>query len=185
MNIPIQHIIGTAALIGLVVSAGLVYSIFTSAAETDVKKQQLSQISESVALNLVEMINLVTFANYTYEPMIKIVDLPVDLGGSTYTIELVNGTNEGKGYFVRANLTSNQHITASSVLPSNSGENLRIYSSPKTSEISAGMDKTAVICSSVVYGKSGTVIWGRAQMETEEEGNSAVRFIEVGLGWLK
>ncbi len=130
------------------------------------------------------MINLVTFANYTFEPMIRIIDLPVDLGGSTYTIELLNGTENGNGYVVRANLTSNQYVTASSILPLNSGENLRTYSSSTISEITAGMDSTAVVCSSVVYGKSGTVVWGRAQMETDAEGNP-VRFIEIGLGWLK
>lgn len=184
MNIPIQHIIGTAALISLVISASLVYYIFTSAAETDIKKQQLSQITENTALNLAEMINLVTFANYTYEPMIRIMHLPVDLSGSTYTIELVNETSQGKGYLIRANLTSNQHITASSFLPSNSVENLRIYTDSTTRQMTAGIQGTTIICSNVVYGKSGIVVWGRAQMETDEDGGNPVRFIEVGLGWL-
>ena len=186
MNIPIQHIIGTVALISLVISAGLVFSVFTSAAENDNKKQQLNQIAENIALNLVEMTNLVTFANYTYSPIIKILDLPTDLSGSTYTIELVDGTNLGEGYSVRANLTSNQHITASSLIPTNSGINLRIYANPATTQISAGIDSTAVICSNIVYGKSHTVVWGRAGLEINETDPEeiSIRFIEVGLGWL-
>ena len=41
MNIPIKHVIGTLALIGLVVAAGLSYTMITAYIEMDMVKQQL------------------------------------------------------------------------------------------------------------------------------------------------
>jgi hypothetical protein len=86
----IQHIIGTVSLIGLVISAGLFYAVFTSSVQDDNRKKVLAQISESVALNLEEMINLVKFSKYSSDYLIKIIDLPTDVGGKAYQIQLVN-----------------------------------------------------------------------------------------------
>lgn len=183
MNVPIQHIIGTVAIIGLVLTTGLAYSIITSFVEMDLKKQQLKQISENVALNIVEMSNLVRFANYTNKPMMKIVDLPVDLGGSTYTVELVDGTAEGEGYFVRANLTSNEHVTATSLIPVNAGQKLILYTNSTTTSMIVGFENTNITCSGTVYGKDGTVVWGITLLEVGPD-DSAVESVEVGIGWL-
>jgi hypothetical protein len=121
MDIPLKHVIGTIALIGLIISATLAYTIITSYIEADVAKKQLQQIAEHVALNLVEIISLVNFAHYsTTEPMIKILNLPVDLGGKAYTIQLINKTNQGEGCYVTATLVSRTDVTASSLIPLNS-----------------------------------------------------------------
>jgi hypothetical protein len=183
MKAPIQHIIGTLALIGLMISIGLAYSVITSYVETDIKQQQLKQISENVALNIVEISNLIRFANYTNKPMMKILDLPVDVSGDSYTVQLVDGQAYGEGYYVRANLTTNEHITAKSLIPTNAGQNLVLNTTTATSNLTVGFDNTNILCSGLVYGKNGFVIWGSTKQELGPN-DIPFQIIEVGIGWI-
>lgn len=121
MDVPIKHIIGTVALIGLVAMTAMAYTIITSYIESDVKKQQLKQIAENVALNLVEMANLVNFENlFADRNVTKTIDVPTDLGGNVYLIELMNGIEEGQGFYVHAYLLTKNEINAHSPIPLNS-----------------------------------------------------------------
>ncbi len=52
VEVSIQHIIGTVALIGLVISSGLFYTVFTSYVQDSNRRKELEQISATVALNL-------------------------------------------------------------------------------------------------------------------------------------
>jgi hypothetical protein len=110
MGIPIKHVIGTVALIGVVIAVGFSYTIITSYIDADIMKQQLNQIAEYVALNLIEITSLVNYANYSGTPMMKILKLPSDLGGRTYSISLLKLVSEtGQGYYVEAQLVSIDH----------------------------------------------------------------------------
>jgi hypothetical protein len=183
MKVPIQHIIGTVALIGLMITTGLAYSVITSFIDTDIKQQQLKQISENVALNIVEMSNLIRFANYTNRPMMKILDLPIDLSGSTYTVQLVDGQTFGEGYYVRANLTTNEHTTATSLIPVSAGQNLVLNTTTATNTLIVGFDNTNITCSGVVSGKSEFVVWGVTRQELDPN-DIPIQAIEVGIGWI-
>jgi hypothetical protein len=166
VEVSIQHIIGTVSLIGLIISAGLFYSIFTSFVQDSNSEKQLGQISENVALNLEEMINLVKFSKYSRDYMIKIIDLPTDISGRTYKIQLVNDdSTTNKGLYVHAFLATQQTVSADSAIPYNP----RLYSSDDTPlifnttdiiyKINVGVENLIVACSGTIYGKNGVVIW--------------------------
>jgi hypothetical protein len=165
VHIPIQHIIGTVALIGLVVSAGLAYTIMTSYIERDILEQQLKQVSEIVALNIVEIVNLANFANFgnltRNGTMIRTLDLPSDIGGKSYAVQLVDQTSQNQGYDVISYLSSEGSTRATSEIPINSTQSsVQLVTSgpPITCWIEVG--KEAVTSSTVVYGgNNNTVVW--------------------------
>jgi len=163
MDIPLKHVIGTIALIGLIIAAGLSYTIIISFIEADVNKKQLNQIAEHVALNLVEIISLVTFANYSdiYAQM-KILKLPSDLGGKAYTIQLINETSQNQGYYVQTQLVTRKDITAKSPIPLNSTQTqLKLITNEDGTIPVRGEDTKIIQYSGTVYGGThDVVVWG-------------------------
>ena len=142
--ISLQHIIGTVALIGLVISTGLFYTMFTGSVQIDSRQQELKQISQNVALNIEEMINLVKFetrssdnSNYT----VKILDLPTSIGGQTYKIQLI----DGNPMMVHSFLATQTTASADSAVPYNTGgTSLSVNSSASEYQITVGADKTVI-----------------------------------------
>ena len=153
-EVSLQHIIGTVALIGLMISTGLFYTIFTTYVQDDNRKKELGQISENVALNIVEMINLAKFSKYSSEYMVKIIDLPIDIGGRAYKIQLTEDQ-------VSAFLATQPTVIVNSTIPKNSGDiSLKLNTSDTVySGIEVGVDNLKISCSGTIYGKNGTVIW--------------------------
>jgi hypothetical protein len=181
VEVTLQHIIGTVALIGLVISAGLFYTIFTSFVQDDNIKKQLGQISETVALNLVEMINLIKFSKYSSDYMIKIIDLPTDVGGRSYQIRLANDANR---LYVHTFLTTQQTVSANSTIPYNSGDiPLKLNTKETIYNIHVGVDNLKIACSRTIYGKNGTVIWANPDW-TNSTGDSP-SLITIGIGWVE
>ena len=84
--VSIQHIIGSVTLVGLIISAGVFYSLFTDFVQNDARRKELGQISENVALNMEEMINLMKYSQYYNNYTLKIIDLPADIAGKSYKI---------------------------------------------------------------------------------------------------
>lgn len=168
MDVPIKHVIGTIALIGLVIAVGLSYSIITSYIEADVIRKQLEQISEHVALNLVEIVSLVNFANFVKDrPMMKILDLPSDLGGKAYIIKLVKveGTDQIKGHYVQAQLATREDVYARSSLPLNATQSQIVLITDTTGKLPVTGEDKIIEYSGSVYGgtqeirdKTGLVI---------------------------
>jgi len=153
MDIPLKHVIGTIALIGLVIAAGLSYTIITSYIETEVTKQQLNQIAENVALNLIEIITLVNFANYTGNVQMKILELPSDLGGKAYTIQLINETSQNQGCYVQTQLVTRKDITAKSLIPVNSTQtHLKLVTDEEGTQQVRGENTKIIYYSGMVYG---------------------------------
>jgi len=122
MDVPIQNVIGTVALIALIVGVGLAYAMYTSSVEADAMKQELKQIAENVALNIVEISNLLNFASNptSNSTLIKTLELPDDLTGRAYAIQILNQTTEGNGCFVRAFLVSMNSTFSDSQITINS-----------------------------------------------------------------
>jgi len=160
MDVPLTNVIGTIALIGLVITSALAYSIVTSYIETNVLKQQLNQIAEYVALNLVEIVNLVNFANFLNNgTMMKILKLPSDL---PYLVKLVNETHSGRGYYVQTQLVERSDITGSALIPSNATETGTIFviDSSGTLNIVKGDAGSIRYCNTVYSGAQNIVVWG-------------------------
>lgn len=92
-HVSIQHIIGTVALIGLVVSLALAYQIIVSSVESSVIKTQLSQAAEYVSMSLANIISLTDFTygilDTSLTPVVKRLDLPKTIGGKPYNLTIV------------------------------------------------------------------------------------------------
>jgi len=165
MDIPLKHVIGTIALIGLIIAVGLAYTIITSFIEADVNKKQLNQIAEHVALNLVEVISLTNFANFmSNETMMKVLKLPFDLGGKAYLIKLVmfNETGESQGYYVQTQLVTRNDITAKSLIPLNTTQTQQtlVTDGDGTLLVRGGTAGTIQFSSIVYGGVENVVVWG-------------------------
>ena len=180
VEVSLQHIIGTVALIGLVVSACLFYSSYTTAVQNDSREKQLGQISENVALNIEEMINLAKFSKYSSDYMVKIIDLPTAVGDQTYKVQLVSDPD--KGVYVHTFLATQPTIKADSTIPYNSGIiPIKAETTETPYNIVAGANNLTITCSGTIYAKSGTAIW--ANMDWTSGGNEP-DLITIGIGWV-
>lgn len=168
MDVILKHIIGTLALIGLVITVGLAYTTTASYVEAEAAKVQLKQISEHVSLNLVEVISLVSFANYPSK-QIKGIDLPTDIGGKAYMVKLM--VKEDKCY-VRAELATGIVYTES-LIPIKPNENVRFLT-----EMEFIQGENGEIYSGIIYGgNSNTFVWAELIRPDGE--------MVAGLGWKK
>jgi hypothetical protein len=181
VEVTLQHVIGTVALIGLIISASLFYTIFTGSVQDDNRKKQLVQISENVSLNLEEMINLAKFSRYSIDNMSKIIDLPTDIDGKTYEVQLVDDPIQG--FIVHSFLATSPSISSDSTIPYNSaGTPLKLETTQNPYPMTIGVNQQKIVCSGTVYGKNGTVVW--ANIDWTGSNGDAPRQIIIGLGWL-
>jgi len=168
MDVPLKHVIGTVALIGLVIAVGLAYTVITSYIEAEAARKQLEEITEFVSLNLVEIISLVNFANYTGNIQMKIINLPADLGGKAYLIRLVNET--GQECQVQAQLVTRNDVSAKSPIPLSSSEAKikLITDSEGTLKVGEGEIKQIFYSGTVYGGDHDIVVWAKKVYSTEE-----------------
>lgn len=159
MHVPIQHIIGTIALIGLVISACLAYGIIASYFETGVYKQQLQQVADYVSLNIVEIANLANFTSLEFtsnNTLVKAIDLPLDIGSKAYAVELMNSYGQNL-YNVTAYLLSQKDIRATSLMPFASARCL-LETTAQTFIVNNG--QAIVTSSPIIYGgNNNAVVW--------------------------
>ena len=180
-QVSLQHIIGTVALIGLIISTGLFYTVYTTYVQDDNRKKELGQISENVAVNFEEMINLAKFSKYSTDYMVKIIDLPLDVGGRAYEIQLMN--NSKNGLYVHAFLATQNTVSSDSTIPYNAGGiPLKLETTENLPDITAGADNLIIARSGSVYGKNGTAIW--ASLDWSDSGDSP-NLITIGIGWVE
>lgn len=166
MHVPIQHIIGTIALIGLLISAGVAYSVITSYIADSIIEQDLKQVSGTVAMNLIEIINLASFENFgvitSNDTLARTIDLPLDVGGKAYAVQLVNRADQNQGYDVTTYLVSKNTTRASSSIPINSnlGDVQLITNVTDKSTYWVCLGKDFVTSSALIYGgANNTVVW--------------------------
>jgi hypothetical protein len=164
LHVPIQHIIGTVALIGLVISAGLAFSVVSSFITEDIIEQQLEQVSDVVALNLEEVVNLINFANsgemyQRNNTLTKALDLPLEVGNKAYTVTLTR-TADG-GYNVVSSLVSQNTTSATSMIPVNSTtSSLQIITYSMAMIYDGEQENWAVTSKSTIYGgNNNIVVW--------------------------
>ena len=172
MGIPLKHLVGTATIMSLIIASGLSYSVFTSYIEAEVLRRQLNQVAEHVALNLVEVVSLVNFSNYSsVEPIFKVLKLPQDLGGRSYIIELVNETSRGGGCYVRARLATRGDVYASSPILLGQGSGLELKTEGEgTIDVQEGAGGTIQWSGKVYGGVEGFTVWGLMNGTRQEAG---------------
>ena len=131
MEVPLQHVVGTIALIALVAAAGISYQVFASYIEANVYKTQLGQIAESIASNLIEVISLADFGGTvtTNQTLIRTINLPTSLNERAYLVRVVNISEVGTGekYYVQAELVTRKDIYARALIPVSSNSNIILY----------------------------------------------------------
>jgi hypothetical protein len=140
----------------LIVSVGLAYNIITDYLQTDIRKQQLQQVAENVALNLVEIINLANFGNSANGTLTRVLDLPSDLAGKTYLVQIVNDTTQPNGCYIKTYLDTRPDITATSLIPLQANQpQVDLITSPGTL-----LGNQVVWHNATIYGgSSGIVVW--------------------------
>ena len=161
MDVPITHIIGTVALIGLVISVALAYGIIVDYIEANVLKSQVKQIAEYVSMNLVNLISLTEFAYGDLSSptvMTKTLELPEDLNENPYLVRLVN---ESGNCYVEVKLITRSDISARSPVPLNS---TRAHITIATEETINGInsifpDETITLFTTVYGGNPNIIIW--------------------------
>ena len=180
VEVSLQHIIGTVALIGLVVSVCLFYSVFTASVQTDNLGQQLQQISGTVSLNAEELLNLVKFSKYSQDYMVKVIDLPNAVGDEPYKVQLLSDPQ--KGIYIHAYLANQPSIYADASIPSNAGGTSIVAETSQTPHIiNVGADNTAITCQGTVYGKNATAIWAKLTWSPD---STEPDQITLGIGWV-
>lgn len=159
MDVPITHIIGTAALIGLVISISLAYWIIVDYVEVNVLRAQLEQIAEYVSMNLVNLISLTEFAYGDLSSptiMIKTLNLPENLNEKPYLIKLII---EGGKCYVKAELAARKDIYAKSPIPLNSTRaHVIIATEENISEISGIFPEETIRISAIIYGGNPSIV---------------------------
>lgn len=170
----------------LIISVGYSYTLITSYMEGRILRGQLQQIAEYVALNLVEVMNLVKYTNRSVpEPTYKVLKIPKDLGGRAYIIELKNETVGGKGYYIRARLLVRGDIEAVSMIPINTTElriELKAEGNGTITSRSGNIDWTSVIHGGYEPGVYETVVWG--MMNATQIDGTWIVTLTAGLGRL-
>jgi hypothetical protein len=131
-------------------------------------KEQLNQIAEYVAVNLVEMTSLVNYANYSGAPMMKILNLPIDLGGRAYDISLLKlASAVGQGYYVQAQLVTRKDVSGNSLIPFNSTQTHLTIITDGDGSLTIGGETRTIKYSGMVYGGTpDIVVWGWKENET-------------------
>ncbi|MEM4727653.1 MAG: hypothetical protein QXD04_05305 [Candidatus Bathyarchaeia archaeon] len=186
MHVSLKHLIGTVTLMSLIMSAGYSYTLITSYMEAQILRGQLQQIAEYVALNLVEVINLVKYTNRSEpQPTYKLLKIPKDLGGRAYIIELKNETAGGKGYYIRARLLIREDVEAFSIIPINTTElsiELKAEGNGTITSRNGNINWTSVIHGGYEPGVYETVVWG--MMNATQIDETWIVTLTAGLGRL-
>ncbi|MEM2960938.1 MAG: hypothetical protein QXU67_04975 [Candidatus Bathyarchaeia archaeon] len=159
MDVPISHIIGTIALIALTASVAAYFAITVYHTQADILRQQLAEVSSYVSMNLMEISTLINFASFSSNDsvMYKVINLPPDVSGYAYAIELIN--EESGGILVRAYLLSRQDIEAHVKLPLESEANIKIITKDD-GKINLSIKGGRIESSGIVYsGWDGIVVW--------------------------
>ena len=159
MEVIVKHLMGTVILMALVASTGLSYTIIASSIEADVLKQQLEDVGEHVSSKIVEVAALVNFADYLNNvTMVETLNIPPDVGGRAYAVELRQPTQVGEGYSVNVYLCLNREISASAIIPLNSTANRVTVLAGSEGLLTARGG--VVVYSGVVYSGGVVVVWG-------------------------
>ena len=155
--------------------------------QKDINKKEMAQIASNVSVKLMEIAILATSSNFTI-PLVKTIDIPTEVGGRAYFVELVNASAQGKGYLVMVSLVAEPSANVNSSLPFNSTiTGLPIHVTTSLNPLWGGATWDAPArypavtyingdLKSAVYGGNDAVVWAR------KDGQG---ILYLGIGYLK
>ncbi|MBS7640654.1 MAG: hypothetical protein QXE73_03030 [Candidatus Bathyarchaeia archaeon] len=126
VQVSIQHIIGTIALIGLTVSLALAYQIVVEYVKDNVVRTQLSQTAEYVSMSISNMMSLMDFTYGIFKEYVTVskkLNLPADLSGRAYIVRLANETGN---LYVLVEISGRSDLYAKSPIPVSPTSNVQI-----------------------------------------------------------
>jgi hypothetical protein len=173
--VSIQHIIGTAALLVLVLSLAYAYQIVVTSVQVSVIRTQMEQVAEYVAQSVSDVVSLTEFAYGALSSgtVSKSLKLPPDLSGRPYLIRLEGG---GGSYYVVVEVSGMSNVYARSPIPlRNTTAAVKIVTGEDPDVSSALLGVEPKPC--VYGGNEKAVVWCK---KTWIEGQGYV--ILVGLG---
>jgi len=175
LDAPISHVIGTIALIMLTTSVAAYFAITVYHVQSDILRQQLTEVSSYISTNIMEIITLTNFQNFAgNDTMFKILKIPPDVSGYVYAIELIN--ESGEEILVRSYLLSRQDITVSIKLPLGEDANIEILTIDDGKIILYAGESSRIESTGRVYsGWDGIVVWSWSGSQP----------IQAGIGILK
>jgi len=114
--VAIQHIVGTAALLVLVISLAYAYQTVVTSVQIGAIRTQASQVAEYVAQSVSDIVSLTEFAYGALSSgtVSKSLKLPTDLSGKPYLVRL---ESEGGSYYVVVEVSGLSNLRASSPIP--------------------------------------------------------------------
>lgn len=161
MDVTITHIVGTAALAGLIISAVLAYQIIVGYVEANVLNAQLEHVAEYVSASLVNLISLTEFAYGDLSSptvMTKNLNLPAALDEKPYLVRIINETGD---CYVKAELAARSDVWAKALIPlSSTKAHVTLATEETLSYIKTIFPDEAITIAPAVYGGNPkTVVW--------------------------
>ncbi len=116
VHVSIQHIIGTAALLVLVLSLAYAYQVVVTSVQISAIRTQMNQVAEYVAQSVSDIVSLTEFAYGALSSgtVSKSLKLPADLSGKPYLVRLES--REG-GCYVVVEVSGLSDVYATSPIP--------------------------------------------------------------------
>jgi len=118
LDVPVSHVIGTVALILLVASVASYFVMTVSHVHAEILRQQLKEVANYISANLMEIIALLHFIDILYNTtMFKVINLPPDISGYLYVVEVGGEEAYKKGAQIRLYLLSKSDVEVFLRLP--------------------------------------------------------------------
>jgi hypothetical protein len=170
VSVTISHVIGTVALIGLFITAGMSYQIHFANLSEEAGVAQLQSITDYVSTAIMDIYSIGSSVEGD-QHLVKTLEIPGQVAQSSYNVSLIRVTTiSGEQTFsVLARLTWKPTIYAESELPFNGMDGLRLYNGT----LPLGFHATSVQPRTfVLSGASTVVVWY----------DRAVSSVTLGLG---
>ena len=157
VSVTISHVIGTVALIGLFITAGMSYQIHFTNLREEAGAAQLQSIADYVSTAIMDVYSIGSSVRGD-QLLFKTLEIPGQVAQSSYNISLIRVTTvSGEQTFsVLARLTWKPTVYAESELPFNGLDGLGLYNGtlPDGFEASSIQPRTYVL-----GGVSTSVVW--------------------------
>src|SRR5512136_918314 len=111
----ISHLILTSALIGVIFAVQVFYFYVVDDISSQMLRRELKELTDYVADTVANLYLLLNATN-TNPPLEKSLKLPVDIGGSFYTLRILNGTH-GDAQSVQGAIQNKPGLNVTSWLP--------------------------------------------------------------------
>jgi len=157
VSVTISHVIGTVALIGLFITAGMSYQMHFANLREEAGAAQLQSIADYVSTAIMDVYSIGSSAKGD-QFLFKTLEIPGQVAESSYNISLIRVTTvSGEQTFsVLARLTWKPTVYAESVLPFNGLNGLGLYNGT----LPDGFKATSVQARTyVLSGLSTSVAW--------------------------